>query len=439
MLSIEENERLTRVSEGTPVGELLRRYWHPILLSAELPAPDCPPVNVRIFGEQFVAFRDSRGTVGVVEARCPHRGAGLYWGRNEECGLRCVFHGWKFDINGNCVDMPNTTPEVAEKMKSRAKIKALQIEESCGAIWGRFPVEAGQELSLGLSHFPFVGLPRSHIHVSKYLQKTNWVHPLEGAIDTSHFTFLHGPVAAPEKKPDERPQEARFRWIAEDGAPIMKLVQHDAGMAIGAARKADDDRYYWRITQFLMPNMVLTPHAFKGETNFGGAWVPIDDENTWIYNFAYNLERPLTEQERDDYENGRRGGIPATDGNFYPLCNPDNEFNIDRKLQASGAPFSSTGVKGVKEQDSVVQYSQGRIHDRSRELLVQTDRAVVYFRRRIFEAADDVADGKLPLSVVDGEIFNVGSGDSLSSRDDRFEDVLEGRFGSTTGRLNASA
>lgn len=439
MWTIEDNRRLTQVSAGTPVGELMRKYWHPVLLSSELPNPDCTPLEVKLFGEEFVAFRDTNGQVGIIDSRCSHRKVGLYWGRNEECGLRCIFHGWKFDVNGNCVDMPNATPRAAENMKPRARIKALEVEERAGTIWVRFPAKDGERLSEGLSHFPFIGLPESHVHISKYLQKTNWAHPLEGAIDTSHFTFLHGPVPIPEKKQGELPQEARFRWIAEDGAPEMNLVQHDAGMAIGAARRADGDSRYWRITQFLLPNIVLTPHAFKGENNFGGAWVPIDDENTWIFNFAYNLERPLTDEERDDYENGRRGGIPVTDENFYPLCNPENEFNIDRELQASGEPYLYSGVRGVKEQDGVVQYSQGKIHDRTGELLVQTDRAVVYFRRRLLEAADAVVEGKMPVSVENGAVFNVGSGDSLSSGDEKFEDVLEERFGSRDGLLVNSA
>ena len=439
MLSAEDNVRLTRVSAGTPVGELMRRYWHPVLLSSELPNPDCPPLRVRLLGEDFVAFRDTSGQVGIVESRCPHRRVELYFGRNEECGLRCIFHGWKFDVNGNCVDMPNTTQAAAEKMKPRATIRALEVVESNSAIWARFRVPDSQELFEGLSKFPFIGLPESHVHVSKFLQKTNWAHPLEGAIDTSHFTFLHGPVRAPKRQADEQPQQARFRWIAEDGAPKMHLIDHDAGMAIGAARSADGERSYWRITQFLMPNMVLTPHAFPGETNFGGTWTPIDDENTWVFNYAYNLHRPLTDKEREDYESGHRGGIPATDESFYPLANPENEFKLDRAFQASGEPFSFSGVKGVKEQDGVVQYSQGTIHDRTNELLVQTDRAVVYFRRHILEAAQAVTDGKLVPSLQNAEVFRVGSGDSLSDLDASFEKVLKERFGSSSGLITSDA
>ncbi|MYB40564.1 Rieske 2Fe-2S domain-containing protein [Candidatus Saccharibacteria bacterium] len=439
MLTAEDNNRLTGVSAGTPVGELMRRYWHPVLLSTELPNPDCPPVRVRLLGEDFVAFRDTSGQLGIVESRCPHRKVELYFGRNEECGLRCIFHGWKFDVNGNCVDMPNTTEAAAERMKPRAAIKALEVVESNGAIWARFRAPEGEALSEGLSQFPFIGLPDSHVHVSKFLQKTNWAHPLEGAIDTSHFTFLHGPVVAPERHENESPQQARFRWIAEDGAPKMHLINHDAGMAIGAARSADGEGSYWRITQFLMPNMVLTPHAFPGETNFGGTWTPVDDENTWVFNYAYNLQRPLTDQERDDYQSGRRGGIPATDENFYPLANPSNEFMLDREFQASGEPFSFSGVKGVKEQDSVVQYSQGTIHDRTNELLVQTDRAVVYFRRHILEAAQALADGEIPASLKCADVFRVGSGDSISDSDVTFEQVLEERFGSPSGLIAADA
>ncbi len=204
---------------------------------------------------------------------------------------------------------------------------------------------------------------------------------------------------------------------------------------MGAARLADDEQFYWRITQFLMPNMVLTPHAFKGENNFGSTWVPIDDTSTWIYNYAYNLERPLTAEERDDYKSGRRGGIPASDENFYPLANPENDFLVDRELQASGKSF--TGVRGVKEQDSAIQYSQGVIHDRTKELLLQTDLAVSRFREILIEAANGNTNGEPPLGSTSPDYYNVGHGDAVSSRTEEFEQVLLERFGSTTGLLSS--
>lgn len=434
LITAERNQTLIQTSAQTPMGEVLRRYWHPFLLSSELPKPDCPPVKVHFLGEEFVAFRNSDGDVGAVEPHCPHRRANLFMGRNEECGLRCAFHGWKFDIHGNCLEIPNTTENVARHLKKKAKLFALEIIEKVGVIWARFPSNHSEKSHPPeLSRFPFVGLPESHVHISKYLQKTNWVHAAEGAIDTSHFTFLHGPLPAREKTEGETPHIARFRWIKEDGAPTMNLQEHEAGMAVGAARLADDEQYYWRITQFLMPNMVLTPHAFRGENNFGSTWVPIDDVSTWVYNYAYNLERPLTPEERDDYENGRRGGIPASDENFYPLANPENDFLVDRELQASGKSY--TGVLGVKEQDSAIQYSQGVIHDRTKELLVQTDLAVSRFREILLKAAADIANGEAPLGSLAPDHYNVGHGDTVSPRTETFEKVLLERFGSKTGLL----
>lgn len=435
MLTAEENTRLNQVGPGTPCGELMRCYWHPLLLSKELPKPDCPPVRVRFLGEDFVAFRNTEGKVGIVEDRCPHRGVELYWGRNEESGLRCVFHGWKFTVNGECIDMPNTTKEAAERMKPRCGVKAFDIVEKGGAIWGRLPVSKGKETRNEIMQLPFMHLPDSHIFISKYQQNTNWSHPLEGAIDTSHFTFLHGPVPKPEKKENENPSEARYRWIAEDGTPTMNLIHHDAGMAIGAARKADEDALYWRITQFLMPDTVLPPSAFKGENNFGSCYVPQDDENCWVYNFVYNLERPLTDKERAHYGSGGGGGCVPTDENFIPLLNPGNQFNIDRKWQASNEPYSFTGIKGVRVQDALVQYSQGTMHDRTREILVQTDRAVVEFRKLVLNAVTELEKGKLPVSVKNHKAYRVGSGDSVSASDAKFEDVLIQRFGSPTGLL----
>src|ERR1041385_658944 len=195
MLSKADNELLTRSGKGTPMGELLRRFWMPALLSAELPERDGPPKKIKVLGEDRLAFRDSNGRVGIVEPHCPHRGANLYYGRNEECGLRCAFHGWKFDVEGKCVDLPTSPP--GSTYKDTIRLLAYPVREWGDIIWvymgPQDKVPELPQLEMGL-------VPASQRYVSKKWQDCNWVQALEGAIDTAHFTFAH---LAFDKEEDE--------------------------------------------------------------------------------------------------------------------------------------------------------------------------------------------------------------------------------------------
>ena len=195
MLTAEDNRTLTLTGPGSPMGDVFRRYWLPALLSRELPEPDGPPLRVRLLGEDFVAFRDSDGNVGIVEPQCPHRGANLFFGRNEACGLRCVYHGWKFDVHGRCVDLPTLTPDVAERVRPKAHVRALQVREWGDVIWAY----CGDDEAPDLPQFEFATLPASHRYVSKKLQQCNWAQVAEGGLDTAHFSFLHAGVRDGEK------------------------------------------------------------------------------------------------------------------------------------------------------------------------------------------------------------------------------------------------
>src|SRR5579885_1952307 len=175
MLSQEENELITRVGPGTPMGAALRRYWLPALLVEELPAPDCPPVRVRLLGEDLVAFRDSMGQLGLLGAHCPHRGASLFFGRNEECGLRCVYHGWKFDVAGACVDMPSEPEE--STFKERVRATAYPCVERGGVVWTYMGPPA---LQPPLPELEWALLPEPQRYASKRLQECNWLQAMEG-------------------------------------------------------------------------------------------------------------------------------------------------------------------------------------------------------------------------------------------------------------------
>ena len=258
MLRAEDNKFLTETGAGTPMGELLRRFWLPVLLSEELPEPDCPPKKIVVMGEELLAFRDSRGVVGVIDQHCPHRGANLWLGRNEECGIRCVYHGWKFDTDGRCVDMPTSYPDL--NAKDLIRIKSYPVREWGDMIWaymgpsGEIPELPALEMAL---------LPRSHRYVSKKWQDCNWVQALEGSIDTAHFTFAHLSFEKEENEildikkhfvnPLARMSSDHMRWIAEDPRPVIRINPHDAGLTIAGGRLTGSDNIYWRIAQFLMP------------------------------------------------------------------------------------------------------------------------------------------------------------------------------------------
>ena len=438
MLNAQDNELLTRTGAGTPMGELFRRFWMPALLSSEVAERDGPPVRVRLLGEDFVAFRDSEGQVGVVDPRCPHRGANLYWGRNEEGGLRCAYHGWKFDTRGRCVDLPTLEPgEATERIRRKMHVKALAVQEAGGIVWAYLgPGEAPP-----LPDLEFVTVPGEHRFVSKKLQECNWAQACEGGLDTAHFSYLHMSLGDEGGETSAMGQSALvasagtnpslIRWVREDGRPRFSVLDHEAGIVIGGARTADDGNLYWRISQFLLPNHGLTPAAFPGENYHGQTWVPIDDHSCWIYCWTWNPVRPLTEAERAKFR-GSHAVHAATDANHVPLRNRANEYLIDRDEQKHR---SYTGIRGVSEQDACIQDSQGFIADRTREHLGPTDIGVVRFRRCILGSARDLAAGLEPVAARNPRAFQVRSGSAIAPASHKLEQVMLDRFGHVHGRV----
>ena len=186
MLSKQENELLTQVGAGTPMGNLLRRYWVPALFSAQLPKADCPPVRVRLMHEDLVAFRDTDGRLGLIDERCPHRTASLFFGRNEECGLRCVYHGWKFDVDGNCVDMPSEPDGTG--FAHKIKINAYPCIERGGVVWTYL---GPAELKPAFPELEWTQLPDDYRFATRHVQECNWMQALEGGFDATHLAFLH--------------------------------------------------------------------------------------------------------------------------------------------------------------------------------------------------------------------------------------------------------
>ncbi|MET8212537.1 Rieske 2Fe-2S domain-containing protein [Streptomyces sp. NPDC005373] len=384
MLTREQNERLVRTGQGTEMGTLLRRYWIPALLAEELPEPDCPPVRVQLLGEKLIAFRDTKGRIGLLDEFCSHRTASLFFGRNEECGLRCGYHGWKYDVDGNCVDMPSEPPET--RMREKIKQPAYPCVERGGVIWTYM---GPPELKPELPELEWPGLPESHVFLSKRRQMTNFMQAMEGGIDSSHVSFAH------RFNLDDDPMHsgtAGNEYLKKDTRPKFEVVESDGGLLIGARRNADDENYYWRITQWIMPWYTIIPPFGTHNPMGGHAWVPIDDETCWAWSVNYHPTRPLTEDELASMRAGDGIHAKYVPGTYDTLANASNDYLIDRQAQKQKKSFS--GVEGIAAQDFSLQESMGAIVDRTKERLGTSDAAIILARRRLLAATEPAARGE---------------------------------------------
>jgi nitrite reductase/ring-hydroxylating ferredoxin subunit len=373
MVTLDENLLLTRTGPGTPMGELLRRYWVPALLAEELPHPDGDPVRLTLLGEELVAFRDSAGTVGLLGLHCAHRGASLFFGRNEEHGLRCVYHGWKYDVAGQCVDLPSEPPE--STFKERIRQPAYPCQERGGLIWAYMGPPDHQPV---FPELEWLLVPDGQRCVSKRLQECNYLQAIEGGVDLSHISFLHRNL---DLHGDRRGQELTQR----DPRPKFEVVDTAYGLAVAARRNADHDHYYWRINQFILPWFTMFP-PLVDEGIGGHAWVPIDDESCWVYNITWNPAGPLAPVADGIYGDL----IPGT---YRSRANKDNDFLIDRAIQRSR---TYTGIPGFAAQDCAVQESMGTVCVRTSEHLGPTDLPIISVRRRLKQALAQLAAGEEP-------------------------------------------
>jgi phthalate 4,5-dioxygenase len=386
MLKREENERITLVGPGTPMGALMRRYWQPALLSRELPERDGAPIRVRLLGEDLIAFRDSDGKVGLVDAFCPHRRAPMFFGRNEECGLRCVYHGWKFDVNGTCVDMPSEPPD--SLFKAKVAIAAYPTWEGGGAVWAYL---GPPELRPPDPDFEWCRAPATHAYVTKTYQDCNFMQAVEGGLDTAHSSFLHNE------------ELGNKNWIRNrDGAPRLDVERTDYGYYYVSTRDLGDDQLWVRIYQYVMPAQQMR----AGITGYHGrrapvpkidghVWVPIDDEHTWTWNWniAYD-DVPFPPGFEEEWETfAGRGTNDLIPGTFKLKANLANDYLIDRQKQKTQ---TFTGIRGLNTQDIALQEGMGAIADRSKEHLGTTDKAIIVLRQLLLEAIDDVEAGRAP-------------------------------------------
>ncbi|MBW0102711.1 Rieske 2Fe-2S domain-containing protein [Pseudonocardia sp. KRD291] len=412
MLTREQNERLVRTDRGTEMGALLRRYWIPALQADQIPEPDCPPVRVQLLGERLIAFRDSEGRLGLLDEFCSHRTASLFFGRNEECGLRCAYHGWKYDVDGNCVDMPSEPPE--SRFREKIKQKAYPCVERGGVIWTYMGPPEHQP---DLPELEWATLPGSRVFVSKRIQETNYMQAMEGGIDSSHVSFAH------RFNMDDDPMHAGtegLTYLKADTRPKFEVIESDGGLLIGARRNVDDERYYWRITQWIMPWYTIIP-PFGTHNPLGAhAWVPIDDETCWAWSINYHPTRDLRD---DELESMRRGdGIHSRNipGTYRTVANRGNDYLVDRKAQREKRSFS--GVEGIAAQDFSLQESMGPIVDRTKERLGTSDAAIILARRRLLAAAEDAAEDTADLPGESAEHHRVRSASVLLPKSVPFQD-----------------
>ncbi|MQA88277.1 MAG: Rieske 2Fe-2S domain-containing protein [Streptosporangiales bacterium] len=410
----ELNERLTRVGPGTAMGEVFRRYWIPACLSQEIAEPDGPPISVRLLGEDLVVFRDTAGDIGLIDAYCAHRRAPMFYGRNEECGLRCVYHGWKYDTLGNCVDMPSEPPY--SKFRLRVSIKAYPTWEAGGLVWTYM---GPREQMPPPPEYEWLRVPATHFKISKTGEPCNFLQAIEGGIDTAHSSFAHN---------NDLSNTRLLRNL--DTHPTLEVDVKDHGFTYASLRNISDDTTYLRVYQFVMPFQQMRGGLLNAEGEPAGTpgihghiWVPIDDEKTWVYNWTYasTEETPVTDEWWTTQESRMgRGAEHYIPGTYWLIRNPDNHFLIDREVQRTK---TFTGIEGVNTQDFAIQTGMGAIVDRSLEALGSTDRAIQAARKLLLEACDEAEASRPPRGTEPEQHRDMRAADMLVPRGSDWRDA----------------
>jgi phenylpropionate dioxygenase-like ring-hydroxylating dioxygenase large terminal subunit len=420
MLSQEDNELITDTNPGTPMGDLFRRFWLPVALSEELPGPDCIPVRVRILGEDLIAFRDSNGKVGLVDAYCPHRGAPMFFARNEEEGLRCVYHGWKFDVGGACTDLPNAVE--GETYKDKVKIKSYACEDKGSLIWAYMGPKDKQP---PFPEFPWTKLPESHRHVAKFQLECNYLQAMEGDYDPSHAPFLHSTFLAPTdarnapvgtvyRSPSNRgvgssdpnepyPKVVGDRRVTQSRATQFgQLEDENAALISVQMRDQADGKVAASVgVTWWMPIFCTAGNAMPGHLS-SNMRVPIDNEKLMFYRLRWSW-KPLTDDEVQEYKHGGWTHPEMIPGTFKTVDNVFNDYHVDRLAQRN---FSYTGIKTFPLQDIAMMENQwGPIADRTQEHLTSSDYVILKVRRRLLKTARNLMNGIEPTEPWHPETY----------------------------------
>jgi len=417
MLSTEHNDILTRVGPGTPTGELMREYWIPACLPEELKA-DAPPTRLKLLGEKLIAFRDTEGRIGILDHRCPHRCASMFFGRNEEGGIRCAYHGWKFDVEGNCLDQPNLPED--QRFTDRVKAKAYKVAEKGGIVWVYMGKRA---VPPPLPALEVLSIPDDERIVMCHMRDCNWLQSLEGDIDTSHFGFLHAGAV----QPDDVDPNTMHRYGLLNRTPRYHVKETEWGTMYDAYRPADSGNYFHRFAHFMFPCFALVPDGTFSNMIQATLSVPLDDNHTMAYVCAWSKRdialRTLKDGSTIPGAGLVRDFLPDTTewlGRWRLKANRDNDYLIDREEQASGKSYS--GIQGIGQQDqAMVESMEGPeegIVDRGFENLAASDRMIAMTRRRIIAAAQaHQKDGTIPPTVDRPELARGARGGSFVCSD----------------------
>lgn len=377
MLSEQDNELLCRVTGDAPMGQLMRQHWTPVCLIEEVAEPDGAPVKARVYGEDLVVFRDSDGQVGVLDEKCPHRRVSLVYGRNEEGGLRCLYHGWKMDVRGKVLEM--VSEPVASGLVEKVHHKAYPAKEWGGMVWAWFgPTEVVP---------PFVPpawapTEDTRVSIAKVILPCNWAQILEGAIDSAHSSSLHSSDMVPARVSGAQATASNWLRPSTDKAPRMQVQRGEYGFRYAAIRRPIQNAAthdYIRSTVFVAPYTVLIPP--NNLYNVANVNVPMDDTNTAFYFIAWGhaAQTPETETWRKFLR--QTVGIDL-DGQYRPLRNEDNRFWQDRQAMKAG---NFTGITGFPNQDVAMWVSMGPIANRSDERLGASDMAIIEFRKQMLD------------------------------------------------------
>src|SRR5258706_7680891 len=415
MLTPEENERITRIGQGTPMGKYLRRFWWPLTLSTELPERDGAPLRVRMLGEDLIAYRDTEGMVGLIEAYCPHRRAPLFFGRNEECGIRSVYPGWKFARPANGVEMPSEP--AGTTLQAKVKSLADPTWEKGGVVWAYM---GPKELQPDYPDYEWTRAPATHRYVSKTFENCNWLQAMEGGLDTSHSSFAHN-----NKLGD------RSNLRQHDKAPKIDVDRTDYGYRYVSTRKVDEGNYF-RVYHYVMPAQQLRASiiGYEGVRNRparldGHIWSPIDDYTTHVYNImcAPHAEDELTPEAVEARERAAgRGKDDSIPGTFRLRRNQSNDYLIDRQMQKSQ---NFTRIVCVNTQDFSLQEGMGPICDRSKEFLGSSDKAIVALRRLLLEAVAQNEKGEILRALNPATYRKVRAYDRVVPADQPWQQAME--------------
>jgi len=403
----EDNETLCRVGRGTAMGQLLRCYWLPAALSSDLPQADGDPIRVRLLGQDFVAFRDGQGRVGVLDEACPHRRASLVLGRVGGGGIECLYHGWRFDVNGAILQMPNCDDA---RLAERYRANAYPVREEGGLIWVYLGARATPP---EFPHHPWMAAPPEHRYTRIIASHSNFVQVMEGLLDSAHLGILHQdalPASDGSQRYDHPGKTESFRHLTSARAPAMEVQETSFGLYYAAMRAITHDgapMVDTRVTAFVAPFTVYVPFD-RGRVVL--MLIPIDDEHTHFYNITWDDERPInTEPLRGQIDlaggtlpdGARQWGFSRETHGQPGTAAKHNRWLQDREAMRRGA--SHTGLPPFTAEDAAMTSSMGPISDRQ-ELLVPADVAIVRMRRLMLAAARSVAQGGAPPGYEPGQL-----------------------------------